>query len=275
MRVDRGTRVVVEPEAGSFFEAQVTQATLSPLGGELKVQRASGESLTLPAADVYPLAVAPGAEQDATGAPLPPLPSGSLLICRTAGGWVGCRVTVTAPGGLTVELLEGHAATFGAKDVILPTALTRLNLERRFRALDAQRRFHAAAKAAGHPKRRPGYTPAHRERVVARRGDEWHTAHVTRFFDDGSYRVSWGDGARESDVRPDHVVPEPPYRVKLRRGSFALRKPVVPSLPWRAVRVVTARDEILVEDARGEHSVATLHELIPLQEEEEIEAAPE
>ncbi len=266
-RVDRGARVVVEPQAGSFFEAQVTQVTPSAQGEELRVQPTRGESISLAAADVYLLAAEPGAHQDAAGQALPPLAAGSLLICRSATGWGGCRVMAPAPEGYAVELLDGYTATWGLKDVILPTPLTRLNLERRFRALDAQRHFLAEGKAAGHPRRRPGYTPAHRERVVARRGDDWHTAYVTRFFDDGSYRVSWGDGGRESDVPPDHLVPEPPYRVKFRRGAFALRRPVVPSLPWQLVRVAQARDELLVEDARGEQRVATLHELIPLQDE--------
>ncbi|MCA9626408.1 MAG: hypothetical protein KC766_02025 [Myxococcales bacterium] len=262
--VQRGDQVLVEPSAGVFFEARVLALENNAGTPALKLQRSDGELLSVDAADVYRL---PGSETTSPPSEADPLPAGRLAVCELRGHqWVGCRVKSRLDAGYRVEDYGGEERSITAGKIIVPSELTRMNLDQRFRLADARRGFDKAAAAAGQPAAPKGFNPGYKERVVARRGDEWFSAHIVRFHDDGAFRVRWMSDNRENDVQKSDVIPEPPYPKPPKRGGFVLLKPHVQSLPWARWRVVSVRPQLVLEDGNGVQTTSDRRQVVPLSQ---------
>ncbi|MCA9641534.1 MAG: hypothetical protein KC492_12600 [Myxococcales bacterium] len=260
--IQRGDAVLVEPNAGDFFEARVLG--LEPAAGiqSLKLQRSDGEITTADAVDVYKL---PDESAAAAASKQPGLAPGRLVICEVAHQrWVGCRIKTVSEDGYQIEDFGGEEHRISLKKLMLPSELTRMNLEQRFKIGDRRRAFEREAARAGQPAPPPGFSPGFKERVIAKRGDEWFSAHIVRFHDDGAFRVRWMADDRENDVAKVEVIPEPPYQQPPKRGGFVLLKPNVQSLPWARWRVVSVRPELVLQNAAGEQSQSSRREVVPL-----------
>lgn len=281
--VERGDHVLVEVAAGEFFQGRVLARAPVAGASQLKVQRADGELVQADEADVYRLepedASAPGAfavDRRPAGS-AEGLAPGALAICRrprAPATWVGCRVVAQAAASFEVEDYSGERFTADMPNLALPSELTRMNLELRFRAADRALNFQRASRAAGDPAPTRGWVPGLRERVIAKLGDEWFSAYIVRFYDDGSYRVEWVTNRRESDVQKRFVISEPPYPPPSHSGGFALRKPSALSRAWQRVKIVSVRPELIVADASGEQRAATWRELVPLGQRLELDGGP-
>ncbi|MEZ4375977.1 MAG: hypothetical protein R3B07_34545 [Polyangiaceae bacterium] len=260
--VQRGDAVLVEPNAGEFFEARVLALENTGPTPSLKLQRSDGEITNADTADVYPL---PAESAPIAASNQPVWAPGRFGICEVAAQrWVGCRIKSPLDAGYEVEDFGGEEHRISPKKIVVPSELTRMNLEQRFKVGDRRRAFERDAARAGQPAAPPGFSPGFKERVIAKRGDEWFSAHVVRFHDDGAFRVRWMADERENDVAKAEVIPEPPYPVPPKRGGFVLVKPNVQSLPWSRWRVVSVRPEFVVENAAGDHVSSSVREVVPL-----------
>ena len=251
-QLSRGDRVVVEQSAALFFEGRV----LSIGDGGLTVQTADGgDPVRVAASDTYRLA------GDDASAPR----AGTLAICARPGArWIACRVE--SVGGVEVRAIgaDGGAFAIGADEVLRPSAVTELNLKRYFEKARQRHDFERAAAAAGRPRAPVGWKPGPRERVLAEREDGWYSAEVVE-LDDDEVRIAWRGRPRESWVRRDRLIPEPPYVANPLAGSFGLARPEAPSQVWRVVRIQGVRaDALSVADANGRPRTLRSLDFVPL-----------
>jgi hypothetical protein len=247
----RGERVVVEARAADFFEGRV----LSVSESRLRVEPAQGgDPISVTVADVYRL----------PGAPIVAPHRDQLLVCRVESAWIGCRVEAVEGERLRVSTLAGASATIPTNAVLLPTALTELNLRQRFARVAERRRFREGARAAGKPVAPPAFRVLPRARVIAERAGAWYGGVIHEIEDSDAYVRFDGTGLSER-VPNERIVPEPPYPAAPARGDFALVRPLSPAEPWSPVRVVavTAQD-FKVADENGEERVVIARDLLPL-----------
>ncbi|MBN1605033.1 MAG: hypothetical protein JW940_00285, partial [Polyangiaceae bacterium] len=246
----RGDRVVVEQTAATFFEARVLEAK----GESLRLQTHDGELVSAQMGDVYRL---PG--------PAAGLRPGLLAICRTEPRqWTGCRVESVSERTVAVSDASGRHMELARNQVLLPTAVTLLNLEHRFDLVRQQADFELAFRRAGRPMPPAGWRPSLDEKVVARLGSEWFTAKIHEITDDGLY-VRWAVDGQITEVAREDVVPQPAPRGAIARGSYALARPASPAKPWRPVRVLAGTDDALtITDAAGHELPARARDIIPL-----------
>ncbi len=247
--VTRGDHVVVEQTAAEFFEGRVLEVEANGLRVEALD---GGASRRVASGDSY--RISGGASPQA----------GSLAICRIQPAtWVGCRID-TVGEKLTVSTALGDRHELAAGDVVLPTPVTELNIRRSFERTKRERAFAEAARRAGAPRAPKGWHPAPRERVVAKSGKAWFSAHVREIEDDGIH-VEWRADARVTKVPLTDLVPEPPFPKPLHKGSFALLRPSVVSRPWKPVRVESEKDGIFtVVNASGEQTSVLARDLLPV-----------
>ena len=138
-----------------------------------------------------------------------------------------------------------------------------MNVKQAFAKAERRAHFLHELRAAGLPAAPTGWRPSPRERVIAKRQNDWYAARVHELEDDG-VRVSWQDSQDTEKVGNDELIPEPPYPELLERGQFALMRPRVESEPWVYVKVRAAGDVYKVEDIKGEVSHAAQTALVPL-----------
>lgn len=247
----RGDRVVVEQTAAEFFEGRV----LAVDGGRLRVQAsAGGDSQSVAESDVYRLP--PTAHVWAIGA---------LGICAHADGWLACRVEKTGVP-LGVRSAAGEAFTVGADQIVGPSPLTELNLKRYFARRANQLDFLQGAARAGEPRLDPNWRPSVHERVLAKVGNDWFTAHVKELDKDGVV-VTLSLPQQVALVPSASLAPEPPsmFSADVHRGDFVLIRPETSSEPWakRAVRAVSPT-EIKLADADGTGKTVSPRDVVPL-----------
>jgi hypothetical protein len=247
--IARGEHVVVEQTAAEFFEGRVLD--VEPDGVRVEALD-GGASRRVASGDIYRIAA------------VAPLAVGNLAICRTEpASWVGCRIDAIAER-VTISTALGEPHDLAVKDVVVPTPVTELNIRRSFERTEKERAFAEAAREAGVPRAPDGWHPAPRERVVAKSGKAWFSAHVREIEDDGVH-VEWRADERITKVGPKELVPEPPSPTPLHKGSFALLRPSVVSRPWKPVRVDAEKDgTFAVTGAAGEQTVALPRDLLPL-----------
>jgi ribosomal protein L24 len=249
--IARGDRVVVEQAAAQFYEGQV----LEVMEDRLRVQTIEGQqSKTVALPDVYRLPPPPGALQ----------PS-ELAICSPAERrWLPCRVQRTDAAIVIVADAEGKSHRLQRERVIVPTAVTALNLRRHFERAQRRAQFVAAVKSAGRPKIPRGWRPAPRERVLGYRGVGWYSATIHELDDDALY-VKWTADGRVTELRSENVIPEPPHEPGPQRGHYALARPLTPAKPWQPVRVHSVKgDVVVVSDADGARQSLPSRDLVPL-----------
>ena len=250
----RGDEVVVEQTAAHFFEGKVLAAE----AGQLRVQAVDGsDSSSVAASDVYRL---PPTRRD--------FAAGTLAICGRPDGWVPCRLARTPGTGplLRASNAAGEAFELAPERVILPSALTELNLKRFFARNEAELEFSRSAVHAGDPRPEPGWRPAMHERLLAKVGSDWFTAYVRELGDDGAV-VTLSLAQRVATVPFSALAAEPPFSsaTDLHRGDFVLVRPDAPSEPWarRQVRAASAT-ELKLSDAAGIVKTVSPREIVPL-----------
>jgi hypothetical protein len=230
---ERGDSVVIEPTAATFFQARV----LDRDGARLRVQHATtGRVVTAAVEDAY--------------LPLPrqpePLPRGAFAICRLASErWLPCRVVADGSASTRVDTTEQSGVSIDRAAVIVPGALTELNIKRHFLAAGRQKDFAAAVEQAGNPATPGQWRPAVGDRVVARHQGRWYSATV-RHLNGESVSVQWLGDRTDSDVDSTAVAPEPPYALLPERGRVALTRPESPNQPWSPVRVLGVNPPALI-----------------------------
>ncbi|HKO46516.1 MAG TPA: hypothetical protein VJV79_02260 [Polyangiaceae bacterium] len=249
----RGDRVVAEHSAAQFFEGRV----LSVQGDRLRLQAIGGnDSLTVVASDVYRL---PPAMHD--------LSPNLLAICGRGESWQPCRLLKISGNALQARSASGELFELTRAQVIVPSALTELNLKRYFARSEAEQAFAHAAARAGDPRPEPGWRPALRERLLVKIGAEWFTGYV-REIDSETAEISLSSAQRSTTVPLSALSAEPPssFVSELRRGDFVLLRPVTPSQPWSRMQVRALNDaELKLGDASGMLKSATVREVVPLR----------
>lgn len=243
---------MVESAAAEFFQGRV----LSVSGETLKVQSADeGEPVVVSRSDAYRVS---GTRSSAI--------SPGEAVCNDAPDkWHACRVeTVDGEGGV-VRLVSGARARLDGARVLSPTAVTALNVRRLFERLDATRQFSESARHAGEPESPRGWIPERREPVLARRGDEWFSAHVESLQSDGGVVVRWEGDEHPEVVTSKFVVPIPPFARTFARGEFVLIPPPSKGDRWRRVRIeAVGADEAIVVGDTPERIRISVRELVPL-----------
>jgi hypothetical protein len=152
--------------------------------------------------------------------------------------------------------------------LLVPSALTELNLRRYFARSESEQAFLHAAEHAGEPRPEPGWRPAVRERLLVKIGPEWFTGYV-RELDSDTAQVTLSSGQRSATVPLSALSAEPPssFVSELRRGDFVLVRPESPAQPWPRLQVRALNDtELKLADAAGLSRSATVREVIPLRQ---------
>ena len=249
----RGDRVVAEQSAAQFFEGRV----LSVQGERLRLQAIGGnDSLNVVASDVYPL---PAAPHDLT--------PNMLAICGRGEAWLPCRLMQVTGSTLAARTATGESFDLTRDRVLVPSALTELNLKRHFARSEAEQAFAQAAAHAGEPRPEPGWRPALRERLLVKVGTDWFTGYVREIEDDRA-QVTLSSAQRSATVPLSALSAEPPssFVSEVRRGDFVLFRPDTSSLPWSRMQVRALNGvELKLADASGTLKSATVREVVPLR----------
>jgi hypothetical protein len=248
----RGARVVVESSAAQFYEAQVMSAS----GSRLKVQsRVGGNIATVQAGNVYQL---------------PPkttsLAARALAICNIGDSrWVACRVSKSESAGADLEDALANTYRLPWAQVIVPGALTELNLKRLFEQSAENRDFERDVARAGNPQTLNGWIPVSGKSALVKVAGEWHTATILGERR-GFVRVKLVGTRHEIETPRALVAPEPPYPLEiLRRSRFALVRPNNQIDPWRLVRLVSSDTlESTIEDFEHGRRTAPVRDVCPL-----------
>lgn len=250
----RGDRVVVEQAAAQFFEARV----LSVDADHLRLQALGGnDSLNAVAGDVYRLPPAPRE-----------LTVNMLAICGRGEAWLPCRLTKISGNALEAHTASGEPFELTRDRLLVPSALTELNLKRYFVRSESEQAFAQAAERAGEPRPEPGWRPSLHERLLVKLGAQWFTGYVHSIDGDTAEVSPFSASQRAASVPVSTLSPEPPssFVNELRRGDFVLFRPESPAQPWprMQVRAVNESDLKLV-DAAGTVKSATVRDVIPLR----------
>jgi hypothetical protein len=246
----RGDRVVVEATAAEFFEGRILAIDDA---GVRVLSADEGEPKRVALGDVYRLT--PASTR---------FTAGDAAICNASPKhWSACLIEGVHGAEIIALTSDGQRLTLVSEQLLAPTALTALNVRRRFERAYRKQRFLALVTKAGDPRAPAGWQATGGARVVALRGSAWLSARVREIADEGIY-VEWAADQRVTTVDRKNVVPEPPYRRALGRGDVALLRPDAPSQPWRPVHVVAGRGDLTVEHADGERETAGARDLLPL-----------
>lgn len=244
--------MVVESSAAHFYEAQVMSAT----GSRLKVQsRVGGDIATVQAGNVYQL---------------PPktasLAARALAICNIGDSrWVACRVSKSDSAVADLEDALANTYHLPWAQVIVPGALTELNLKRLFEKSAENRDFERDVAKAGNPHIPNGWTPVLGKSALVKVSGEWHTATILGERR-GFARVKLVGTRHEIETPRALVAPEPPYPLDLlRRSRFALVRPSNQTDPWHLVRLVSSDTlECTIEDFESGRREAPVRDVCPL-----------
>jgi len=216
----------------------------------------SSDSLSVAVSDVYRLP--PGPRE---------LASGALAICGRTDGWTPCRLDRIAASAVNATTAAGESFELPRARVVVPSALTELNLKRYFARSEAELDFSRNAQSAGEPRQEPGWHPSKHERLLAKVGGDWFTAYVRDVGDD-SVVVTLSVAERVALVPLAGLAPEPPsgFANDLHRGDFVMVRPETPSEPWarRQIRAASAT-ELKLADAAGALKTASPREVVPLR----------
>jgi hypothetical protein len=249
----RGDRVVVEQAAAEFFEGRVLAVTVD----HLRVQAAGdNDSLNVAASDVYRLPPEPRE-----------LSAGALAICGRGAAWVPCRTQQVNGATVSASIANGEAFELPRDHVLVPSALTELNLKRHFERSEAELTFVHDAQHAGEPRPDPSWHPSLRERLLIKSGPDWFTGYVRELGDDGA-TVALNAGQRTLTVPFAALAPEPPSSLvaELRRGDFVLFRPDTPSEPWARWQIRAVNDnEIKLVDSGGALKSASVRDVVLLK----------
>lgn len=260
----RGDTAIVEPTAADFFEGQVLEVS----AGRLKVQAVQGgESMLVGIADAYPI---PKSSHS--------LAPNAWAICQTVPHrWFACRIVDRRDGAgrqqdaggtsletIVVDAYGSEHAISGDHQIVAPTNLSAMNIARRFEQLSKRVSFEKSLREAGEPRRQPGWQPAPRRLVLARRQGQWFGAQVTE-ADDERVVVRWDGEKGTTDLAHEDVAPQPPACGMAARGDRALRRPAGHGAAWIPVAVLSVEgSDVSVEDIERNRSTHQARDLCPL-----------
>lgn len=250
----RGDRVVVEVRAAEFIEARV----LAVRGDRLQLEPGDGGTpLLLPRADVYDLGHrAPG-----------PSP-GELAICRlSAGEWAACRVDTTDAAAIVAHDLRGRRVVLPLTDVLTPTPLTRLNLERSTVKEGERASLGDELSRVRAPESPLDWRPRVRDPVLVAVNRRWYSATVQE-IEKRTLFVRRRGAAHPSEVNRSDVLPSPPIAsLVAARGQHALVRPVGEADAWDVVKITAVHgDVVTVAGVQGGTRDVTPGDLYPLDE---------
>lgn len=249
----RGDRVLVELAAAQFFEGRVLAAEAE----RLRVQAiGSNDAVKVVASDVYRL---PPTRRDLT----PNL----LAVCGREKIWEPCRLLSVA--GSVVHATDAAGAEFelAFDQVLVPSALTELNLKRYFERVESELLFARSARRAGEPRVEPGWHPALHERLLVKVAAEWFTGYVREIGEEQA-EVALNRAERSATVSLAALAAEPPssFVNDLRRGDFVLVRPRAPADPWLRWQIRAVNDkELQLADAAGVLKSVSMREVVPLR----------
>lgn len=235
--VHRGDLVVIEERAAEFVEGRVLSSGRA--GIEVELAGGGNKSRVAPG-DVYPLP------------PNGPDPHpGELAICRGPREWFGCRL-VGPIGSAELQVTDAHGevARVVRGQVLRPSSVTKLNLERSFQRGLQFRRFVEEASRAGRPRAPASFELKPRAPVIALRGRGWYDAHVHELVPGGAY-VEWNDSKVREMVRTENIVSPPPHQASTKAGDYVLLRPSSVAEPWRPARVEEVSDGALSVTSPG------------------------
>jgi hypothetical protein len=158
----------------------------------------------------------------------------------------------------------GASLHISARYFIAPTAVTKLNLERRFEMVKKQAQFRAAVRQAGPPVAQQGWKPSLHEKVVARHGNDWFSGRIRQVGDD-TLGIAWDADGHLAKLPRSQVVPQPGPESTPRRGSYGLLRPEGSAQPWQPIRVIAGTGEqLVVVDAQGHRHRVHPRDILPL-----------
>jgi hypothetical protein len=258
--VGPGRRAIVESSRAVFAEG-----VISRVSGERAAVRIgmSDEAIDVPIGDIYLPLLAGSAGESAVRAQLGGEPH--FAVCHMPDGrWRGCRVdSVTGQAAHVVDD-EATAADLPLAELLVPTAVTELNVRQRFERNAKRRAFREGARLAGRPRVPSRWRPMPRDQVIARRDGVWAAAEVKQ-LSRGSARVLWPSDGRTSDVALSDVAPEPPIDFAATAGSYVLVRPASGGRTWSVMRVeTTGVSTLVVSDEGGDVHDVALRDVLPL-----------
>lgn len=242
---------MAEYASSSFVEGTVTVVTREAL---TLAEKDGGQSRDVDVANVYRLG----------GSAKTDWKQGDLAICHAGSGrWRGCRVDVVSPKELSVTDDKGETAKLAPTELLVPTALTRLNIEHAFARTERARAFAKGAQDVGSLFRPPEWKPRVGEGVVVRNGSSYVAATVSEARPT-LLLVQLSGGEKVRAVPVDDVWPEPPVDATLSPGGYACLRPTPGEPIWRIVRVDSVGDaKVDVSLATGEQTTVERKDLLP------------
>lgn len=247
-----GESVVVEYARATFFEGTVAVTGAEKL---TVAEKSTGKTREVDTANVYRLDNAPAA----TWKP------GDLAVCKMEPSvWRACRVAaVSAEVSVTDE--KGVEAHLPVVALLVPTALTRVNLEHVFEQIDKVKAFARSAREAGEPHRPVAFEPRTGDNVIIRTGGAYVSAVVHESRRDLILVVS-APGEKPRAVVPEDVWPQPPVDATIAVGGFACLRPPAGDNVWKVVRVEAVKEgKFDVTTATGEPLTVIEKDLLPIQ----------
>lgn len=264
----RGDVAIVEATAADFFEGQVLE--VGP--GSLKLQRyKGGDNLHVSIGDIYRLPKS-----------APDVAAGSWAVCQMRPHeWIGCRVLrcdrSTGGSGRDGGLEGGDASRVcnvvdangleqeltGVQDILAPSGLTAMNIQRRFEQSERRANFERGFREGGRPRRPASWKLAPNRMVLANREGHWFGAKIVE-VDEERVVVRWDGQQGLTDLPRGDVAPQPPVCGAVARSERALRRPAGHGGPWVPVTVIAVEgSDATVEDVDRNRSTLQLRDLCP------------
>jgi hypothetical protein len=253
MRPHVGDRVVVEQATAAFVEGIVNSIEREQV--RIEVQP-SGRVIEQPLSEVY----VPGRRPKT-----PPVAPGNFAVCHMPDGrWRGCRVD--GFDNERVRVVDDDAASSEVRweELLVPTAVTELNVRQRFERSAKRRAFREGARSAIVPRVPSGWRPRVDEKIVARREGEWLPAQIKELRKSGA-RIHWDDDRRQAEVSWSDIAPQPPVEFAPTIGTYVLAHPIAGPKPWTVMRVESAGQfTMTVSDELGETYQLAPRDVLPL-----------
>lgn len=249
-----GERVVAEYAGATFCEGVVS----SVQGDFMMIAPSDGQpQKKVDVANVYALGQS-GLRKD-TWKP------GEFGICLTAPSkWEECRVQKASATQVQVMAEAGKRLTVKPSELLVPTALTGVNLRHLFQTVDRAEAFAREVKEVGTPHRTPNWSPRAGESILVRMGASYYSAVVSETRPNLLLVHVMGSGQKPQAIGNEDAWPEPPVDIPVVEGGFACMRPSVGQSLWPIVRVEQLRqDKAIVINASGKELTVEQKDLLP------------
>lgn len=251
-----GDRVVAEYARAAFFEGTVT--VLGTDGLTIQ-EHGSGQAREVDSANVYRLDK--GKHVKTTWKP------GELAICQVgAQQWQGCRVEKANASQVSVISEKGEKNSLAPSALLVPTAVTQLNLEHAFARVDKAKAFAHDLKNAGALFRPAGWKPREGESILLRSGSSYVSAVVKEPRAALLLVQLLGTDEKPRAVPVEDAWPEPPVDASMPIGGYACVRPPAGEHVWGVVRIdAKLEDKVQVSTPTGEERTVQEKDLLPFE----------